>query len=244
MNERPHNEANAVDLYVDGGMGPAERAAFERRMEADGALRAEVELQRRIDARVRAAMTPPASPAPGAGAGGPIPIRRGRIPAWVRVAAVIALAAVGAWAVAARPWSALMRPAPSALTADAVMKRMVEAEGFRPAWVCDTDERFSAYTKENLGVALVGRPGPGVELVGWSYAGGLLADSEKNAQALMVRSGEEKILVVMGPRRDDRTVRLESGSPLHVFRREYAGLVMYEITPLDHAVALESVRTQ
>ncbi len=229
------------DAYVDGLLSAAERAAFERRLEADPALRAEVELQRRIDARLRVAMAPPAMPE-GEGksadaASAPIPMRRVGMPAWLKVAAVLAVAAVGVWAAIARPWESWGPWLPSSLTADVVMKRMLD-DGFTPTWKCENDTQFLQYSKDRLGVAFLVRPAASVQVLGWTYSPGLLAEP---AQVLLVRAEGEPVMVAMGPTRDDREIRVEAGSRLHVQRGVYRGVVMYEISKLDHPVVVNAV---
>jgi anti-sigma factor RsiW len=243
MSERQEFGVLPIDAYLDGLMLPEEAAAFERRMAAEPGLRAEVELQRKIDAWLRATMMPPAAKEISAGAmasagddaGLPIPMRRG-VPGWLKVAAVIAILSVSAWVVGARPWENWGARAPSTFTANAVLKR-IQDEGFKPEWVCDTDAKFLAYTKEKLGIQFLVKPAAGVQLVGWSYAPGLLSEA---AQVLLVKAGGQDVIVAMGPRGEDREVRVE-GSELHVHRKVYRGVVMYEITKLDHPVVLDAI---
>ena len=61
MTDRPQNDE--LDRYLDGDMSPAERDAFESRRRSEPDLDAEVRHQRAIDARLRAAFTPPADAA-------------------------------------------------------------------------------------------------------------------------------------------------------------------------------------
>lgn len=58
--EGPSQTASELDLFLDGQMAPAQAAAFARRMVDDPVLRAQIELQGRIDGRLRATMVPPA----------------------------------------------------------------------------------------------------------------------------------------------------------------------------------------
>jgi hypothetical protein len=234
--------ASRIDAYLDGSMPPAERAAFERAAESDPTLREELALQSRIDGRLRAVFTPPSASSVSTAQPKPaVPPIAGRIglPAWLKVAAVLALVALGAWLAVARPWEGLSKPATSLVSADAAMKHLVTEEDFKPVWVCDSDQKFLDYTKEKLNVAFLVRPQPGVELVGWTYQKGLFAD---DAQVLLVRAEGKQLIVAMAPKADDRAIHTDPGSPLHITRNVYKGVVMYEISPLDHAVVVNSIK--
>jgi hypothetical protein len=228
-----------IDAYLDGTLSPGERIAFERSVSDDPALGAEVELQQRIDGRLRVLMAAPEAPASPV-ATGAIAGRVG-FPSWLRIAAVIAVVGAGVWAGVSRPWEGLFKPAPSNLSADAVVKRLIVDEGFKPMWVCDDDAKFLAYTQKELKTPFLVRPAPGVQLVGWAYAPGLLAEDAEPAKVLLVRAEGKEVVVAMGPRADDRTVHTDPGSHLNIHRKVYKGVVMYEISPLDHAVVLPAV---
>jgi hypothetical protein len=242
MIEHHERPIDPIDAYVDGLMDHDERAAFEGRIAADAKLRAQVELQNLIDDRIRATMAPPPVPAPlpaPTTPRSPLSMPRTGLPAWARIAAVLALVASGAAAFMWAPWRTWFKPQPSVLTANAVMKRLVD-DGFKPIWTCDNDEKFLAYTKEKLGIQFLVHPSSDVQVVGWTYAGGLLADSKENAQVLLARAGNEHVIVAMGPARDDREIRRDCNS-LNVHKSVHHGVVMYEISRLDHPVIINAI---
>jgi hypothetical protein len=228
-----------IDAYLDGAMAAPERAAFEKDIASNPALGEQVALQRHIDSRLRDLFAPPA--APSLPAAQPTRAVAGRIgfPLWAKAAAAIALVAIGAWLAVARPWEGLLKPALAASSADSVLKQLVSDENFKPVWVCDNDQKFLTYTKDKLGVSFLVRPDSGVQLVGWTYKAGLL---ENTAQILLVRAEGKELMVAMGPKGDDRTQHTVPGSPLHITRKVYKGVVMYEISPLDHPVVVNSIQ--
>lgn len=243
----PGDDAHAHDLdtYLDDAMSDEQKAAFEIRLSADPSLRAELELQRRVDARLRTLVSAPAFPGlPGApdstsesDVPPPIPMstpaRRG-LPASIRVAAAVAILVLGAWAITTRPWVGMFGPPSSLTAADAVYNRLVRT-GFSPDWICENDEKFLEYTGKELGTAFLVRPDPSVELVGWTYSDGLLGE---NAKILMAKHAKKHVVVVIDRKENDRDIRLEPGSPLKIHRGELNDLVLYEIGPDDAPVVV------
>ncbi len=221
--------AERLEAYVEGSLGAAERAAFERDMLRDPALRAEVETQQRIDDRLRAIFAPPVpAGAPGAP---PRPVAP-----WTRLAlglaAALALAAAGAY------WAGLLGRGPGDTRADALYARLVRT-GFEPAWVCGDDAEFVAYTRDTFGQAFTIEPAPGVELLGWTYCSGVLGDG---AGVLLATVGGDRAIVIVDRSGNDRRVPVDAGSGLRVFRARAGGAVLYEVTPRDSPALLPRVR--
>ena len=80
-----------IAAYVDGELDPAERAAFETEMKSDPSLAGEVEMQRRLRARLAAAYDPvldEPTPARLAAAAAPVARRYGA-PTWAAMAACV-----------------------------------------------------------------------------------------------------------------------------------------------------------
>ncbi|MBX3407611.1 MAG: hypothetical protein KF869_12695 [Phycisphaeraceae bacterium] len=232
-----------LEAYADGALGAADRADFEREMLRDPALRAEVEMQERINDRLRALYAPPESVAVPALAGSakysahpthapPAPRR------WVGwalgIAAAIALAFVGI------QYTGLLGPGPGDTRADALYTRLVRM-GFEPAWECKDDAEFIAYTRDKFGQAFTIDPTPGVTLLGWTYCTGVLGDQ---AGVLLVDAGGEKVIVVVDRAGQDRPVKVDGASGLRVIRQRAGNAVLYEVTPRQEAVVLPHVQVQ
>ncbi len=245
MSHEP-NEINAelaalIGAYLDDAMTGPERAAFERRAATDAELTRELELQRRIDARLGVLLAAPEMPElPAAGAAMPIARHRRGIPAWARLAAALALATLGAWGALTQPWKGWLGPEPSDVAANVSYRELVK-DGLRPIWVCENDAVFRRYTGEKLGTPFTIAPGPGVEVVGWTYALGLL---DSSASVLMCRVDGRPSIVVVGKKNQDRAMHADAASGVHVHRHEAWGLVMYEINEREDAPILARLRVE
>lgn len=213
-----------IDAMLDGDMSPEDRAALERRAADDAGLRAELELQTRIDERLAVLMRVPEADAAVPVAGSIGTRRSGALPVWVRVAAALLLVGAGVWMFTAGPLK--LGTPESAIAASSVLARL-EKSGFEPTWVCENDEHFAKYTREALGVEFVVRAPEGLQLVGWSYADGVLGDA---APVLLARHEGQQLIVVMDRAGNDRRVRVDESSGLKVHRASFDGLVLYEIS--------------
>jgi hypothetical protein len=243
MSERPPlspADRALLEQYLDGVLAPAERAAFEARLEREPALRDELrereDLQGAIDASLARLYryTPPKAGSMGATReGGPArpdsrPVRFTRR-LWVLtgIAAAVVLASV-----------VLMLYRPSAITyrePDALYAQY-DAAGFRPAWKCESDQEFADATAFYLGSAVVvPLATPGVEVLGWSYADefGKGTPISQQTLSLLTRVEGRNVLVLMDRADRDRTLRVARDSGLRLFRRVVNNLVLYEVTPLD-----------
>jgi hypothetical protein len=216
----------ALDAYLDGLLEGADLEAFEAAMAADPALRAEVELQRRIDAALRRHFALPEAPAlhpPAAGAGS----RYWNTPRLLAAAAIILL-------VAGITIFGLVRY----IAADHPLVRVYRTEvarGLKPAWVCDTDEQLVAYLEDKYGRGLTVRGGDGIDLIGWTSCTAL----SPYTAVLMTRVDGEPVFVLVDLLASDRDLSLPWLSGLHLFRRELGGMVLYELTPRAAPVLLD-----
>lgn len=241
--------APLIDAYLDDTMAAAERDAFERRIAAEPALASELTLQHRINTRLGALMAPPESapiPAPAdrtaSDSAAPIPITRAAstrtIPGWMRLAAVLAVVTLGIWAALALPWRGLFGPDPSDIAANVTYRELVKG-GLKPSWVCESDQVFRTFTKDKFGVSFTVAPAPGLELVGWTYTSGLL---DSSASVLMCRVDGKPSIVVVGPLADDRRMRVDASSGLKLHRKQWSGLVMYEVNDRADAPILDRIK--
>lgn len=203
-----------IDEYLDGMLEGDDLARFERLLGEDPSLRNEVEIQRRIDESIRRTHTPgEASPAPAK-----------RTPRVLRIAAVVALVALSVWFIARQ-----IAPSgqPDYTGAVGEYRRQID-NGFRPRVVCDTDEAFIAYMTNEYGVPARANEDPGVRVLGWDYSWRVLGT---NSGVLLAEVEGEPVVVHIDRAENDK--KLKGGRGLSLFKRDLAGLVLYEVTPLD-----------
>jgi len=247
----PHNDISAmIDAYIDGGLSAQERAEFDRRAATDPELAQELALQRRIDSRLRALMAAPdAPPIPAHAMSGvpeqaapnaPIPTSvkpRGISPRLLRLAALLAICALAALAALTRPWAGWFGPERSDVAANVTYGELVKG-GLKPIWVCGSEDEFKKYTHQKLGAPLIVTPKPGLDLVGWTYASGLL---DSSAEILMCRADGNPVIVVMGKKSEDRRLYADVGSGIHIHRKQLGDVVMYELSKNDQPIVIDRV---
>lgn len=245
MRDDPRDERERqIDAYCDGRLGPAERAAFERRLAEDPLLRDAVERQRRIDeALIRLfplpaaeSLQPPALGRLDARPVEPAAMRSTRWRVWVGAAAsVVLLAAVGSW------WT-LQRLGQADETGPLVAKPLDEIyrgelrRGFVPAWVCKDDAEFEGRLRARFGQGLLlATLPPGVRAVGWSYANAI----SPNTSYMLAEAGGQRMIVFVDHLKKDKGQAVPPSSGLHLFRRVVGALVLYELSPLQRPSLLD-----
>jgi len=222
-----------LDAYCDGRGSPSEREALERRLDHDSQLREALERRRAIDDELRRRLAPPAGVEKriaGALAG----VAASATPAWRptrwAAAAIILIVLVGGGAAG---WWAQRAPSGPPRVSPATAYAHLTEQGFVPAWVCADDAEFLEYTARRFGEPLLATNGDGVEILGWSRAPVL----SYYTGALLTRVDGSPVVVLVGKASEDRALRV-SGD-LSLFRRRIGDAVLYEITPLPDARALD-----
>lgn len=221
--------AERLEAYLDGRLTGEHRAAFEAELASDAALRAELELQRGIDAALRRRFAPPEMISLPASSQAAAPRRSRRLWRPLAVAAAAALLAAGAWA----GWAVY------SVSVDPLVSvyRSEVAAGLRPKWVCDTDEQLAEYLQDKFGRTLVVRSTrPDVSLIGWTSCSLM----SPYTAVLLTRVGGEPVLVLVDRAEVDTRPSLPPLSGLRLFRREVGGMVLYELSPLDHPTLLDA----
>jgi hypothetical protein len=243
-----------VARYLDGLLSGGELARFERALETDADLRRELEMQERVDRSLRRVMPYTAREIRFDGAGAtPAPQLRlvpGEAPRaesrarsdpaglpWRRLRWYAAAAAV--LLVAAVTVNILTREHVPLIPPERVYARLVEG-GFKPEFVCTTDEAFAKAVRDQLGQALVARAAGSVALLGWAYGnqyeGRLIGF---RTLVLMTRVEGEPVVVLMDRVGEDRSLGVSAGSGLRIFRRRIGDLVCYEVTPREKPAVLD-----
>jgi anti-sigma factor RsiW len=231
MPENRARRAEELAMHHDGQLGREDGARIERALAASPEARAQLEAMRRVDRSLRevfASAGEPTSVAPAS-----LAMARQRPGALVMVrniAAAILVAAVVGWLV----WPAGQFPKSSAIprTVDVFFDREV-ARGFVPDAVCTDDAQFGAFTREQVGLAMMAVAEPDVEIIGWGYP----RDAEamgmpSGTVSLLGRVDGEPVLVLMAPSGTVARPRTQWLGGHRVFRRDVAGVEVVEISPL------------
>jgi hypothetical protein len=235
----PHENPARRDLeaFLDRTLPPHVRESIAREVGRDRELRAEVELQERIDASLRRSFLAPAPPAALlAQLQRPAPTTKNARPRigrrWLPLS--VALAAVGlSWGYVA--WNYVPRPkvrpaAQETLTLAAAYQQHVD-RGFQPDLAGADEHAFAAAFFSRQGQGLLLRPLPeGSQLVGLAFSSGC----GPGMTAIMARVDGAAVMVFVD--RLDADTHPEppaTSAGLHMFRRELGPLVAYELSPLD-----------
>ncbi len=250
MTERSDSvQPDRLEAYLDDQMAQPEREAFERTLQTDTELRAQVEFQGEIDQTLRrlfvpsppseeliaslrrAASEPSEAKIPASAAGRKL---------WQMVRLVsLTTAACLVWG-----WVAWFYLGSSdsasrgyAVRPLAVIYQESVERGFEPLWVCEDDRQFASTFLKRQGQGLLLRPLPeGTQMVGLAY----LKAIRGTTTTLMARVDGEPVMVFVERLDRDRTLPAPSDSSgLHLYRKELASLVLYELTPLDSPHVME-----
>ncbi|MBL8747862.1 MAG: hypothetical protein JNK78_01785 [Planctomycetes bacterium] len=198
--------------------------------------RDDLDRDRDLDARLRAAFVPPPATVSAAAARtaveGTAPRERPRVWPWLVVLAA-ALAVVALFL--QRPRRGTEGHGGGELGAMwvAAYEHALD-EGFAGASCCTPDVDLAKLCEEKFATRL-GVAAGSVRLLG-CYCG---KEPVGGCMALLARSGGEPVAVYVLPCRDDPRPRLPEGSPLHLARREVGPLVLYALSRSAAAATLE-----
>jgi hypothetical protein len=247
---------SALDAYLDGQLGGAERAAFEARLARDPALAGARDAQRQIDGRLRGLfVVPPFIPLPingnpPSGANGhpanghPVApaAAAGKAGGWtalksailstkglvVGLALLTSLLGVGAWLAFFRP---APPPPPQGLTFAEIFQKQVNTP---PDGAID-DARVASHASATIGhpIRLKGRSA-NLKLVSMSSAHVM----SPHTFVLQARYEGQDVLLLADRACEDVPAGHSCG--MNQFRREVGGVVLYELTPLDQPMLLNA----
>jgi len=243
MNNPPEQpDSSNFDAYLDGSLPAEQHDAMKREIEGSPALRAEVELQSRIDESLRRSFAPSKPPVEllstlrDAAGVQPAAVQTRR--RWLTIAAVVAAATV-VWAVVG--WQFFggrgKTPIYDPNTPLETIYATSVADGFKPKWVCDDPHEFASTFKQRQDQALLLAAMPaGTTMEGLHYLGGL----SRYTTAMLARVNGKPVLVFVDKSSNDtHPAEPTAKSGLHLFRKELGPLVLYELTPLDHPSVMD-----
>ncbi len=233
-----HDTDRKLDAYLDGLMETAERESFEREIERDAVLRAQVDAQSLIDASLKRVFAPPAAAPPlGATVGAPSQEHWSarRLPASVAVplaAAAVLILSVGSW-----QWWNYEPPIPQTPSYRSMSElyHTTAARGFTAHFVCENDRQFATAFNHWLDQPLLPNRPDHVAWVGLSRS---LIRSKQATYILLKVDGREVLVFV--DRYDPAAVEPPpAGAGLHIHVRRLNQLVLYEVTPSDTPEVLD-----
>ncbi|MCG3129932.1 MAG: hypothetical protein FLDDKLPJ_00670 [Phycisphaerae bacterium] len=232
-----------MEAYLDGRLAKAEQAAFERAVADDPDARAEIEVQRRIDAALRREFAPPAEmptlwtngqtfPAGQLSSPDRAARRFPRRTTWA-LAAALALAVTAAVYVALTSSPPAVTPIVRHRESFVEVRERLLADRFEPDWVCEVGPKFAMSVYWRLGQPLlVGAIPSGVNVLGWSYCNALSPET----MVLLTRVDDRPVVIYVDRKAHDRSQSAPEG--LRLFRGEVGDLVLYELTQAESASVL------
>lgn len=236
----PQDAHAQLDRFLDGLMDERERSDFERVLASDTDLQRVAALQKSIDASLTRAARPEAVEACLAA----LPL--GRVPrsaptvyrlAPLGIAAAV-LAAVATWVWSSQP--ATNRPValPTPTTLVAAYRQTIET-GFRAYHECKNPSEYENQFRERFGQGLVAAAPPvAVTLLGW----GTSELPSSRAYTLLLKRDGKPVMLFFDALSADRAPIREPAAGVNVYRREIGRMVVYEVTPFDAPVLLDSFR--
>lgn len=222
------------EAWLDGQLDPERRAAFDRQVEADPALKQQAALQGEIDAGLRRLFTPPTSHSPMPAL---IPAPAARWKNWkaglLATAAVVLLAVAGSWGVG--KWREAQRFMPDGLERFDWVYRQRVAEGFDPNMVCENDLQFATaiWTVTQQGLLL--NDVDDLRILGFTTSRCFKGQS----RVLLTLVQGAPVMVFVAPTANDTRQPTSKAGTLNVFHRTVGPASLYEVTPLPESHLLD-----
>jgi hypothetical protein len=240
MTELKPDAMELLNALLDGETTQEQAAQIDMLTRSDPDFRAAVERLRCDEGRLRRlyALTAPAQVL----ANHPATRAKTPVPRWSshrvmhRALAYAAMLLI----VAAAAFYAAKVPDHARLQASALHEGFVRNEV--PTTVCDTPEKFLAYTQEHLGVGIEASFDSGVRWVGWRGAGQGYDHADSRTRLLMAFAPTGEHVVVLFQPRGKQPPQLQGSSTLSIFSKTLGDIEAFEITRLRAPVALSQVR--
>lgn len=111
-----------------------------------------------------------------------------------------------------------------------------------PTTICDTPDKFLAYTRENLGEPIIADFGPGVQFVGWRHAGSGYDTNSRTRLLMAYGPANQPIVVLFQPRRLGKPKLQDSRMSMHYER--LGQIEAWEISAATKPVVLPRLRLE
>lgn len=224
-----------IEAYLDGALIGAALVEFQRRLADEPELRDELAGQERINAGLRRVFAPPRVEMPAAASAASSGWRFPR-----RYLAYAAAAGIALVAVTIYQFNPPLRTPPTRFMPPVGVYQTLMNQGFKPSFVCTTDEAFASTVKEKFGQPLLVGATDGIQLLGWGYGSdyaGVTLSRDTLVLMAMV-DGKETVVLMDKKSRDRKMESPPAESGVHMFRGEVGDIVLYEITPSDRPTVL------
>jgi hypothetical protein len=245
MPNQPEKPADSswLEKYLDSAPDSPERAEMDRAMSSNQQMQVELQLQMQIDESLKRLFVPSAAPADLlAKLQAPTPLAQPTVDSrrnWKKLAlAAIAVSVVWGFLIwrllpPSRPVAGPYKNSPLAT----IYEQSV-GSGFQPYWVCKDPHQFAStfFSRQGQGLLLADMPA-GTKMEGLDYTGGIT----QNTTTMLARTDGQPILIFVDRASADNQPVLPAESKLHLFRKELGPLVIYELSPLDHATVMDSL---
>ena len=248
MTEDRRNSGMRLDAYIDGLMTSDQCAEFQREVESDDDLRAQIEIQEEIDQAFRRLFQPPSAERISVALTDlresapyklPPTTKRdwGAIPRRLAVAAALVAGVFGGWLTFNAlkssnvpdpygPWRSI-----EVVYADSV------ADDMKPDWTCETESEFADGIRNHFGQAVVipfDLP-DGVAALGLAYGNSI----SRRTVYFLAEVNDHPVIVFIDRVEVDSGQTIEESSGLNLFSRRIGKLVLYELSPLAKPAFLE-----
>ncbi|MCH8212041.1 MAG: hypothetical protein IIB99_11815 [Planctomycetes bacterium] len=248
MTEGRRQPDTRLDAYLDGGMTPDERAAYQREIESDETVHDQVELQQDIDKSLRRLFAPPSADRVTAGIAEvrqskshklPTPATKrggGAVPRRLAAAAAIVAGIFGGWLI----WNAV-GPTGSGGYGEWRSFEIVYADSvandMEPEWTCDTESEFADSIRSHFGQAAVipFELPDGIAALGLAYCNSI----SRRTVYLLAEVNDEPVVVFIDRVEADPGQTVDETSGLNLFNRRLGLLVLYELSPLEKPALLQ-----
>ncbi|MEM9082970.1 MAG: hypothetical protein AAGB34_05175 [Planctomycetota bacterium] len=223
------NQDDQVNAYLDQEMSSQERLEFEEQLSADPRLRSNVDHLRDVEVRLTDMFGPSSVSAP------PLPGRKANRFSIGKQSVLLAIAACLTIVVSVRLIQSNLAPEPIGFTVSELYARL--SSPLEPQIVCDTPDKFLAYTREHLGASILANFDTDVTLVGWRSVPrrGYTDQPGRRVKVLLAETSDATPIVAVIYEPGAYEPNKRRSRDVRTFKGRVGNLHVLEITTLDEA---------